>query len=178
MRSKRGGDSPMARKDKLQQWYIDHGICPVCGQRDAWPGGQTCPECREKAILNNIKYRSLERERTYYASRKAKWKERVVSGLCPRCGKSATHGEFCFECYVKMRKRHEKEKAERAARGNPHKLRVESGLCYWCDSPAMDGKKVCEKHYRDLMERFSKRGGTSHPWVKDETARIEAIRNG
>lgn len=168
----------MARKDKLQQWYIDRGICPVCGQREAWPGGQTCPECREKATLNNIKYRNFDRERTYYPRRKEKREGRIADGLCPICGKPATNGQLCLEHYVKKRKRREQEKAERAARGNPCKLRVESGLCYRCNSPAIDGKRLCEKHYRELMERpgFSKRGGKDHPWAKDEIARIEALK--
>lgn len=164
-------------KIPLRQWYIDHKICVSCGQRDAFNGRQKCPECLEKSTLNNIKYRSLERERSYYPRRKAKREERIAAGLCPNCGRSAVKGRLCVECYAKKQQRHEKEKAARSIRGDPRRIRVENGLCWFCETPAIPGLRVCEVHYAKTMEKFHNlRGGERHPWIKDEAARIEACR--
>lgn len=167
----------MGNSVPLRQWYIDHKICVACGQRDAFNGRQKCPECLEKATLSNIKYRSLERERSYYTRRKAKREDRISQGLCPNCGKPAVKGQLCLEHYVKSRKRREVEKQYRMQRGDPRRIRVENGKCWFCESPAIDGMHVCELHYKKTIEKFRcKRGGTDHPWVKDETIRIEQIR--
>lgn len=164
-------------KISLRQWYIDHKICVSCGQRDAFNGRQKCPECLEKATLSNIKYRSPERERSYYPRRKAKREERIAAGLCPNCGRPAVKGQLCLDCYAKKQQKHEKEKAARLLRGDPRRVRVENGLCWFCEKTAIPGLRVCEFHYAKMMERFHRpRGGEIHPWVKDETARIEACR--
>ena len=167
--------SAMGNKNSLRQWYIDHKICVCCRRRNAFNGRQKCPECLEKATLDNIKYRSLEKERIYYQRRKEKRETRKASGLCTVCGRPAIKGQFCLECYVKRRKRHEKEKQQRASRGDPRRERVEKGLCWFCDSPALEGKKVCQKHYDDIQKNFH-RGGREHPWSKDETARRAKIK--
>lgn len=144
----------MSNSVPLRQWYIEHKICVSCGQRDAFNGRQKCPECLEKATLNNIKYRSLERERNYYQRRKEKRDARISAGLCPICGKAAVKGQLCLECYMKHQRRHEKEKQQRALRGDPRRERIKNGLCWFCDSPALEGKKVCQKHYDDIQARL------------------------
>ena len=159
----------------LRQWYIEHKICVSCGQRDAFNGRQKCPECLEKATLNNIKYRSLERERSYYLRRKEKRDARISAGLCPFCGKAAVKGQLCLECYVRKQRRHEKEKRQRELRGDPRRERVKNGLCWFCDSPALEGKTVCKKHYDDILVRFN-REGSEHPWAKDEAVRLAKIK--
>ena len=159
----------------LRQWYIEHKICVSCGQHDAFNGRQKCPECLEKATLNNMKYRSLERERGYYPRRKAKREARIAEGLCPNCGKTAVKGQLCLECYVKHQKQHEKEKQQRALRGDPRRERIKKGLCWFCDSPSLKEMKVCQKHYDDIQARFH-RGGSSHPWAKDEAVRLAKIK--
>lgn len=166
----------MANKVSLRQWYIEHKICVSCGQRDAFNGRQKCPECLEKATLNNMKYRSLERERSYYQRRKEKRDARISAGLCPICGKAAVKGQLCLECYMKHQRRHEKEKQQRALRGDPRRERIKNGLCWFCDSPALEGKKVCQKHYDDIQARFHNRGGDEHPWAKDEAVRRAKLK--
>ena len=168
----------MANEKERRKWYAEHGICVACGQRDALPNRQKCAECTEKATLNNIKYRSLERERGYYQRRKQKREERIASGLCPNCGKAAKYGQLCYECDLKKLKKHEEEKAERAARGDPRRVRVANGKCWFCDNEALPGMKICQAHYTALMHRpgFAHRGGESHPWAKDEAARIAGLK--
>lgn len=168
----------MAGGKERYEWYAAHGICVVCGQRDALPKRKKCAECTEKATLDNIKYRSLERERSYYPRRKQKRKERISAGLCPICGKTAKYGQLCYECYLKRRKRREKEKAERAARGDPRRIRIANGKCWFCDNDALPELKVCQTHYTEIMCRqgFANRRGENHPWAKQETARIERLR--
>lgn len=164
-------------KNPLLQWYIEHGICVCCRQRDAFGGRQKCPECLEKATISNARYRNLDRERRYYPKRKAKREARVSAGLCPLCGKPAVKGQLCLECYVKKQRKHEKEKEARLQRGDPRRMRVENGMCWFCKEPAIVGMRVCESHYNKTMERFHrKKGGEDHPWTRDETARIEALR--
>ena len=165
----------MANKVPLRQWYIEHKICVSCGQRDAFNGRQKCPECLEKATLSNMKYRSLERERSYYPRRKEKRDSRISAGLCPFCGKAAVKGQLCLECYIRVQRKHEKEKQQRALRGDPRRERIKKGLCWFCDSPALEGKKVCQKHYDDIQARFH-RGGSEHPWAKNEAARLSKIK--
>lgn len=156
----------------LRQWYIEHGICVACGQQDAFPGRQKCPKCLEKATLSNIKYRSLERERTYYPRRKEKRMARIADGLCPQCGRPAKVGQLCLECYAKKCRRREAEKTERAQRGDPRKARVNNGKCYFCEAQALTGKRVCAKHYADILARFhSSARKEGHPWEKDEAIR-------
>ena len=160
----------MANKNPLLQGYIDHKICISCRQRDAFNGRQKCPECLEKATIDNMKYRSLERERGYYQRRKEKREARISAGLCPVCGRAAVKGQLCLECYIKRQRRREKEKIYRALSGDPRRERIKKGLCWFCDSPALEGKKVCQKHYDDILARFH-RGGDEHPWRKDEAVR-------
>lgn len=161
-----------------RKWYSAHGICVVCGQRDALPGRQKCAECTEKATLNNIKYRSLERERMYYPRRKAKREARIAAGLCPICGKPAKYGQLCYEHYIKKKRKNEREKEKRAATGDPRRNRVAVGKCWFCNNRALPGMKVCQAHYTALMNRsgFAHRGGEDHPWAKDEKVRIEMLR--
>lgn len=168
----------MSGEKERREWYAAHGICISCGQRDAFPGRKKCAECLEKSTLNNIKYRSLERERSYYPRRKQKREERIAAGLCPFCGKPAKYGQLCYECYLKKLKKHEKEKAERAARGDPRLVRIANGKCWFCDNEVLPGKRVCQVHYTELMHRpgFAHRGGKDHPWAKDEMARIVGVK--
>ena len=115
----------MANEKERRQWYIEHGICVACGQRDAFMGRQKCPECLEKANNSNALYRDRykEQERTVYGPRrKAKRQARIAAGLCPNCGKPAVHGQLCARHYAKKRQKHEKEKQERAIRGDPRRV--------------------------------------------------------
>lgn len=160
--------------NSLRQWYIDHNICVACGQRDAFNGRQKCPECLEKAIIQNMKYRSLERERSYYPRRKEKREQRIADGLCPICGKPAAKGQLCLEHFIKRRRKRETEKMEREIRGDPRRIRVENGLCWFCSEQALPEKRVCQKHYDMTMKKFhGKEVSEDHPWKKVETARLK-----
>lgn len=166
-------------KDPLLRWYIEHGICIGCRKESAMPGKQKCPECLYKQTIANIKYRSLEYERGRYAKRKEQRSERIAHKLCPNCGKPAKHGQLCSECYIKKQRVHQRGREQRLQRGDPRRIRVENGLCWLCDSPAMEGKKVCEKHFAELMERKGFGDGgrrDNHPWERDETARLTRIK--
>jgi hypothetical protein len=171
-------DTVKFKQSARRAWYIRHGICPVCGQNDALPGRQKCAACTEKSTLNNIKYRSLEKERTYYQKKKLKRQERIAAGLCPRCGKPAIKGQLCLDHYVKKQHIHEMEKREREIKGDPRRERVKNGKCWFCNNTALPGKKVCQIHYDVLSNRpgFSARGGESHPWRAEEKNRISEIR--
>ena len=108
--------------------------------------------------------------------RKEKRDARISAGLCPICGKAAVKGQLCLECYMKHQRRHEKEKQQRALRGDPRRERIKNGLCWFCDSPALEGKKVCQKHYDDIQARFHNRGGDERPWAKDEAVRRAKLK--
>lgn len=164
-------------KDPLKRWYIAHGICIGCRKENAMQGRQKCPDCLYKQTLQNMKYRSLEKERKRYAKRKKQREQRIASGMCPNCGNPAAHGQLCRDCYIRQKRRREKEKQQRNIE-HPFHTRMNAGLCVWCDTPAMPGRKVCEIHYAALLNRegFGKKRGENHPWAKDETARLKQLR--
>ena len=125
-----------------REWLKQHGICVSCGQKSAVANTFQCEDCLYKSQLNNIKYRNLEKERKYYPKRKEKRKERKNKGLCVQCGKKATNGVLCLECYTRR-----KTKREEAKHENQHRIWKDSGLCYRCGSPLYKHHKLCKECY-------------------------------
>lgn len=100
----------------------------------------------EKSRYCNRSEWGKQRQRDYQKKKRDEAREK---GLCIICKqKKATHGEKCYECYLRQ-KRHDKKK-------NKH-LReywLENGLCYYCGAKTIQGKKVCEKHYQIVLKNL------------------------
>ena len=170
-------------KDPRKQWYIDHGICYCCGQREAEPHKQLCFECAEK--------NSERCKKRYYSNRKAeihnsverkreKRRQREELGLCVECGvrKPSAGRKRCFRCLAKDRYR---QKGYRERNGRlPRELRGDGLYCYQCCEPKCSGAKLCDdcrersrKSAARAREHISKNG---RYWSKLDTANIAEIR--
>lgn len=108
------GDISKERYKELDEW----GVCHCCQKKFKAPGKQYCPDCLDKSKKARARYRkehpptdeqkaaNLERQRKLY-------EERKKNGLCVKCGKLATNGRLCHECYIK-------EKNRRSYKGRQH----------------------------------------------------------
>lgn len=129
-------------------------LCHRCHKEKAFPGRKWCPECLEKKVMNNARQRErvranpeLIQKRQDYA--RALYHQRKDAGLCTRCGKPATHGTYCYEHYIWMKrqiqKRTQKHRREALDRVNVRDYRRENRLCWFCGAPIEDGNptKAC-----------------------------------
>lgn len=129
-------------------------LCHKCHKEKAFPGRKFCPECLEKITLKNAKQYErvranpelVQKRRDY---RRAWYHQHKDAGLCARCGKPATYGRYCYEDYIRMRRRAQKqtEKRRREAldRVNIRDYRRDNHLCWYCGAPIEDGNptKAC-----------------------------------
>lgn len=92
-----------------------------------------------------------EQKKRYTAQKKEKRHERTKAGLCFKCGKKATRGVYCIDCYVKRRKYRESKKQK-----NKHTVWKEKGLCFFCGNEKMQGHEVCEKCYTREKENIER----------------------
>ena len=60
---------------ELQDWYVQHGICVVCGQADAAPHRKLCWGCLNNRNERICKYRDNMTEEQKQAERKKLVKE-------------------------------------------------------------------------------------------------------
>lgn len=155
-------------------------LCHRCEKARPAPERKYCFDCLEKIKEYNQKVYNLERARAYQERRREIYKQKIENGRCVRCSRMATHGIYCYECYIKV-KRHNKKTAERRKRerhdrGLIPELRKEQGLCLRCGEPASGGKycKVCmKKIISDLNEAREK-----SPFRSMERCRVEELRKG
>lgn len=111
-------------------------------------------------------------------------KKRRKKGVCVRCNKKATHGMYCIDCSIKV-KRHnqrtsERRKEERHKRGLIPEQREKDGMCLKCGTPLStkdkeNGYKICFSCRKKLNE-YAGKGRENHPWRKDEKLRYEKNR--
>lgn len=91
----------------------------------------------------------------------------IAFGVCRECMcRTAANGNYCLECYVKIRNRSE------AKRNGIHRAeRTSFGLCYFCGEPAEKGFKTCAKHHFVAANNLSGtdyQDNKSHPWRKQD----------
>lgn len=123
-------------------------LCHKCHKEKAFPGRKYCPECLEKNALKNAKQLERIRANPELAQKlrdyhRARYHQHKDAGLCVACNKPATHGMYCYEHFVKDKRRIQKqtEKGRRDAldRVNVHNYRRENHLCCYCGAPVEDG---------------------------------------
>lgn len=143
---------------KLRTWYLSHGICPACGQRDLQRGYKLCLECRMiyKERNANRKPRTPEQ---LAADRERQHKlraERIAKGLCPRCGKHKPESGYanCIYCRTKLaaqaRERYSKKDGTITA-----EQRGSGWYCWHCTAelPEWRESKTCDKCLAELRVR-------------------------
>lgn len=128
-------------------------LCHRCKKNEQFPNRKFCPECLEKITLNNIKQKgkgskSPEKIREYQKKRREK---HISEGLCVRCNKPATHGLYCYEDSIYVRRhdieRNQRRKQQRHKRGLIPEYRKEHNLCCFCGQPIDTTKhgRACSK---------------------------------
>ena len=133
---------------KNRQYYIRIGICPICKKVKPEPGYKVCKRCRERqnAINTKSRHKNLMAYNAREAVRKRKvYADRVKNGVCTRCGKNPA-----VEGHRTCRKCHPLFKSDRVM----YRMYADvPGICYQCGARAIDGMRVCRKHYRLLTGR-------------------------
>lgn len=137
------------------EWLTEMNLCHACRKEKPAPGRKYCFDCLDKARENNAKNYSLEEARKYYPRYRALYAERKAAGACTRCGKQATHGLYCYEHFIKDKRRcarqNETNRLKRQEAGLISEYRKENNLCKWCGAPALPGKRCCELHHQKFV---------------------------
>lgn len=144
----RGGQLPReyARwKENKPYEYLDaRNLCHSCGYREKFPGRQFCPDCLSSYALSAAR-RPLtaeqRRKKCDYLLRQRD--ERKANGLCTICGKTATHGLYCYEHMIARKRIAAQNYRDRkaAAEDKPTlwDIRKANHLCLRCGKPIEDG---------------------------------------
>lgn len=134
---------------ETREFYDKLGICICCGKEKRAEGHVQCPRCLERGALYQAKKRALatpEMKAEENAKRREVYNRRRGAGLCPQCGKPATHGIYCYEHSIKIKRYNmrtaERMKRERHERGLIPDYRKANRLCLRCGAPIEDGNNT------------------------------------
>ena len=161
------------------EWLTGMGLCHKCRKRKVAPDKKYCFECLEKIREENNTRYNPEYAKNYQKRRREIYAEKKEKGICIRCKKAATHGMYCYEHFIKERKkrikRAEDEKRRRHERGMIPAARKANGLCIWCGKEAMGGRNICEEH----IKIFSKAGRKARERDKevDQIWKMKKLKN-
>lgn len=163
-----------------REWYIQHGICPVCGQREASIGRQNCLLCKDDMDVRAKVYyqnRTPEQKARYKEQQRRHVKELEEKGLCRNCGQRpvAKGRKQCGICLQKDRIRARERNQEKHL---PQELRGDGTYCYMCCRPLCNGEKLCTECYEKVTANLQKvqRDTSNHIWRKQEQARIAEVK--
>ena len=151
------------------------GICTKCGKNKAVNKTTYCEYCLEKDVIKNAKYREKNRHRLREENKKRMQdlrERRKQNGECTKCGKklnpvfdgnNTVKCKICKAYYMEyMRKRRSKDDKQKITREEKIELKV----CLYCNSKAIEGKKLCEKHYNIVLNNLSKVDRNNHSFRK------------
>lgn len=165
---------------KRRDWYIEHGICPVCGQREASIGRQNCLLCKDNADKRAKVYyqrRTPEQKQRYKEQQRRRIQELEEKGLCRNCGQRpvARGKKKCAVCLQKERIRaHERNKEKHLSQ----QMRGDGLYCYLCCQPLCNGGKLCPECHAKVVENLKNipRDTSNHIWRKLEQARRDEVK--
>ena len=134
----------------------EHHICRWCNKAKAFPGRKFCPECLERIAERNARaYAKPDHLPKFREYQRMLYHRRKDAGLCVRCGRPATHGMYCYEDFIKQKRRAqkqaEKRRLETLERGNVRQYRLENHLCYHCGAPVEDVNAKCCNACRERL---------------------------
>lgn len=165
------------------EWLTEMNLCHKCRKNKAAPNRKYCFDCLEKIREENMKRYDSEKAKEYQARRREIYRQKKENGICVRCNKKATHGMYCFECSIKV-KRHNAKTAElrrinRHERGLIPEMRVKNGLCIRCGGGLSDREKekkiiMCQSCRGKVSEQSKQI--KNHPWRDMERKRYEKNR--
>ena len=168
------------------EFLKSRGICTKCGKNKAVNKTTYCEYCLEKDVIKNAKYREKNRAvlRRKNKERMQKLRDRRKENReCTKCGKKLNplyDGNYvkckiCRHYHMEyMKKRRSEEEKQCSSRKERNKDRVEKGLCLHCNKQALNGYKLCEKHYKISINGLSKahENINNHIWRKYDSAII------
>jgi hypothetical protein len=161
--------------NEYREWAKEKGLCVNCLKEKALKGRTMCAECLDKHKERCEKTRSekSKEQRRKYIKRKRDLC--IAFGICRECLKrEAKIGNKCLECHVKEIKRNRNRTIQKTV---PRSLRVEVGLCYICGQKVLEGKKLCEKHYKIACKNIEKGRNSvnlqEHYWRKLDSAYVK-----
>lgn len=139
---------------ELKDWYAQHGICVSCGQEKAAPNRKECFACLEKRAERNMKYyhsMSEEQKRARNEELRKQYAERKAAGKCTRCEKktAASGRAMCVMCAKQDANRHMEKNRKMGML--PRCLFGDGYHCVICGKDIDNGKKQCDKCYRNSM---------------------------
>lgn len=164
-----------------REWYIQHGICPVCGEREASEGRQTCLLCMdaENSRVRKCYQNRTSEQRERYKKQQREYRRKLEEqGICRQCGQrpAASGRKQCMICLQKDRERHKNKKMQ--AGHLPQELRGNGTYCYRCCRPLCNGEKLCAECYAAVTANLhnERRDNSNHIWRKQEQARIAEVK--
>ena len=124
-------------------------ICHRCEKSKVFPGRKYCSVCLEKIAQENAKRYNSEKAKLYNPRRRELYQEHKLKGVCVRCKKKATHGLYCYECSIKVKKHNietaSRRKREREKRGLIPEIRKSQQLCLRCGKPlTTKNSRLCD----------------------------------
>lgn len=133
---------------RAREYYKQIGVCPKCRKAKAFGNFVHCADCLEEIQKNNLKYtdRRTEYEKKNSERKKIQYSERKKGGLCVTCGKNASKGVYCSECYWKRLNRRRIRESTGREYGEAFRDRMAHGLCMYCENPQVSGYKFCKEH--------------------------------
>ena len=143
------------RKEKLKLL----GLCITCGHEQAEPNRVKCWECAERDRISSEKRRKDKEVRKQIAKAdKSRYEKNKEGGICTHCGKKPKEkGLVCISCYNKKRANQRRyDDRHGITRGISRSERVSYGLCYMCGRKAIDGRSVCEEHYKQREDSIKR----------------------
>ena len=136
------------RRKKDVEFYVEMGLCRVCGKNKSVPGTTYCEACSERMYEYGRKRYQRDPERVRELNRNSAMKryyECKAAGICTSCKKNkAVNGKvMCQLCLDKDAQRH-------ALKYDGISLdeRAKRGICRFCNEPVKEGYRTCEKHYQ------------------------------
>ncbi len=130
-----------------REWYKAHGICVVCGHRDAVGKMTMCAECLYKA--NEATHKWASKNPGYWRKAQKKRRQRLLEeGKCTKCGRENDNPgrKYCRACALKYRQYY----------AGTHVRKVKpGGVCRWCDRPVLEGHKLCAEHYARAVQSMA-----------------------
>ena len=163
------------------EWLTKMNLCHKCRHERPAPGRKFCFDCLDKIREENAKRYDSEKAHNYQIRRRELYYQSKERGICVRCSKPATHGLYCYECSIRV-KRHnhevaERRKRERRERGLIPEIRKKEGKCIRCGCDLLNHEKnycdVCLKQMKASLDLGRKKS----PFRQMEQMRYQVMRN-
>lgn len=149
-------------------------FCHRCGKARPAPGRKFCFDCLEKIAEYNSKHYDPQKAKAYQSRRRQIYNQKKAQGICVRCNRRATHGLYCYECSIKVKRNNaataKRRKQARHDRGLIPEQYRKMGLCLRCGRPA-DCGKYCSDCMSTLCAALDK-GREKSPFREMEKKRL------